>query len=584
MRWYRNLFCVFFIFILLDVQYADGKADEDISKHLANKEKCSNESVTKPVDVDKQEDEEEKRKELYRRSLLEEFSKDFQLKEPTTAIKENYNSFINSIKNNREKSFGSFPIANILSIFMPGLYSLSLNYKIKEALKKVSPYRDDDHYKENQKKIDEYDRSVAIKVLLEVFLSFYIQGSSAKDFSKAFQKLDRKILSDAGYEGGSTFSEMGLKLYLYECMSKMRISPQEAYDKIGGIPEDVLKRIVELLDEIEAGQDDFLRSIYNHTSTLQQYGLEDNANYEEGDRWKLETMLFTSHGSEKGKDEEHFSVKDLSGFNFKSTISTILMIALFVCCMYFISSDKYFAHMISSVILFIQSITLLFAVFVCLKDPICFASFELTIFLWFIYFGYSLFRKGEEVQLLKENGKGIHGAALTCLIVFTLISVIVELKKGVFLGTLFNFMRYDPDTLITEALVAKHNVKISGYIKALLSLHNIIYSNKTLREIFLPEACIFEYFLIHPDDTDASESKKCIGRLNYLLGKCKDVSLLDVLSDYFFYISSNFVFARVLYHDVSILGMLALNAAKIRANIRLFKNEDLRATVISAIK
>ena len=583
MSGYRSLFCVFFIFILLDVQYADGKADEDISKHLTNKEKCSNESVTKPVEVDKQEDEEEKRKELYRRSLSEEFSKDFQLEEPTTAIKENYNSFINSIKNNREKSFGSFPIANILSIFMPGLYSLSLNYKIKEALKKVSPYRDDDHYKENQKKIDEYDRSVAIKVLLEVFLSF-IHGSSAKDFSKAFQKLDRKILSDAGYEGGSTFSEMGLKLYLYECMSKLRISPQEAYAKMVEIPEDLLKRIVELLDEIEAGQDDFLRSIYNHTSTLQQYGLEDNANYEEGDRWKLETMLFTSHGSEEGKYEEHFSEKDLSGFNFKSTISTILMIALFVCCMYFISSDKYFAHMISSVILCIQSITLFFAVFVCLKDPICFASFELTIFLWFIYFVYSLFSKGEEVQLLGEKGKGIHVAALTCLIVVTLISVIVELKKDVFLGTLFNFMRCDPDTLITEALVAKHNVKISGYIKALLSLHNIIYSNKTLREIFLLEAYSFESLLIHPDDTNASESKKCVAILNYLSGKCKDVSLLDVLSDNFFNSSSNFVFARVLYRYVGTLGMLSFNAAKIRANIRLFKNEGLRAAVISALK
>ena len=145
-------------------------------------------------------------------------------------------------------------------------------------------------------------------------------------------------------------------------------------------------------------------------------------------------------------------------------------------------------------------------------------------------------------------------------------------------------MRYDPDTLITEALVAKHNVKISGYIKALLSLHNIIYSNKTLREIFLLEAYSFESLLIHPDDTDESESKKCVARLNYLSGKCKDVSLLDVLSDYFFYISSNFVFARFLYRDVGTLGMLALNAAKIRANIRLFKNEDLRAAVISALK
>lgn len=522
---------------------------------------------------------------------MEEFSKDFQLKEPKKAINENYDSFINSIKKNREKSFGFFSLANILSIFLPGLYSLLLKYKTQEDFKKVSPYRDDAHYKENQKKIDEYDRSVAVKELLEPFIHLYSQGSSAEDFSKAFEKLDRKILSDAGYEGGSTFSEMGLKLYLYECISKMRISPQEAYDKMVEIPEDLLKRIVELLDEIEAGQDDFLRSIYKHTSTLQQYGIEDYANYEKGDRWNFATMLFMIKGSDKGKNAERIFKQKRSGFKsayMMRIISTTLTIALFVCCMYLVSSDKYVVHMVSSAILLFQSITLLAAVLVGFKDIICLGGFGLATFSWLIYFCYSLLHEGKDVKFFKENDGGLSFIASASLAAVTLISLFVGLKKDVLLvNILFNLMSCDPDTLITEALVSKHNVKISRYINALLSLHYIFLDNRILIEIFLPEMVSFDTCcLIGPDDTDkgAAVRKEFVDTLNYLSGQCEDVSLLDVLSNDFSCVESNVSFTSILYSAVEILGMLAFNAAKIRVGINMFSNKALRDEISSVLK
>ena len=151
----------------------------------------------------------------------------------------------------------------------------------------------------------------------------------------------------------------------------------------------------------------------------------------------------------------------------------------------------------------------------------------------------------------------------------------------------FNLLFYDRDTLLTEYLIARRNDAISRYIKALLSLHTRISYNPFLRDLFKNEIQFFYSFYLDnavDDERERTFRKNIAAYLDYFRNYKQDSSLIEVLSADFDSNYSNISFMLILNQIKEILAILAFNAAKIRANIRLFKNEDLRAAVISALK
>ena len=151
-----------------------------------------------------------------------------------------------------------------------------------------------------------------------------------------------------------------------------------------------------------------------------------------------------------------------------------------------------------------------------------------------------------------------------------------------------NLVFYDTDTIITEYLIARRNESIFRYIKALLLLHHKISGNSILREVFAKETEVFTAACrgAGGDDEDVKNFSKLVAEsIDYFRAYYEGNSLMDVLfnefddDDY-----SHISLMTILKPTRFALVFLAFNAAKIRANMKIFKNEVLRTAVISALK
>lgn len=522
--------------------------------------------------------------ERYRKGLLKELLNGFEIKKPVKAIEENKRSFIKYIKEKRKGFF--YYLERIISCFCLGFYSACLKKDVKDLLKNPRPYYEGPCYKENQKSIDDYDRFEAIKRFMSFFLKMYSpSAASLKNCSNIFTKIDNIIHSCNDEEGGSVLSDVGFRLYIYECMSKFRISPEEACEKLKDVPAEEIQYITQILDELQASEEDFLRSFYDNTSLLQQYGLEDCATCEGEDKWKVDNMLFTMEGSTTGGDDTKISIQSRFNFTniFKNFFSIVLPVALAIFVAYYVLSrgkdtKETFIRQLG---FFYLTITCFFnSIFVFISSKVLLYKLLWPCVLLLTSFACFVLGLGE---CKKKDSRAYTVLYVTLLIIF-LLSVL-NVDKIIFYW--LNLLFYDRDTLLTEYLIVRRNDAISRYIKALLSLHTRILNNPFLRDLFKNEMKFFYSFCLDnavDDKTERTFKGNIAACIDYFRNYKQDSSLIEVLSADFDSNYSNISFMLILNQIKEILAILAFNAAKIRANIRLFKNEDLRAAVISALK
>ena len=522
--------------------------------------------------------------EKYRKGLLKELLNGFEIKKPVKAIEENKRSFIKYIKEKRKGFF--YYCERIISCFCLGFYSACLKKDVDDLLENPRPYYEEPYYKENQKSIDDYDRFEAIKRFMSFFLKMYSpSAASLKNCSNIFTKIDNIIHSCNDEGGGSVLSDVGFRLYIYECMSKFRISPEEACEKLKDVPAEEIQYITQILDELQASEEDFLRSFYDNTSLLQQYGLEDCATCEGEDKWKVDNMLFTMEGSTTGGDDTKISIQSRFNFTniFKNFFSIVLPVALAIFVAYYVLSrgkdtKETFIRQLG---FFYLTITCFFnSIFVFISSKVLLYKLLWPCVLLLTSFACFVLGLGE---CKKKDSRAYTVLYVTLLIIF-LLSVL-NVDKIIFYW--LNLLFYDRDTLLTEYLIVRRNDAISRYIKALLSLHTRILNNPFLRDLFKNEIKFFYSFCLDnavDDKRERTFKGNIAACIDYFRNYKQDISLIEVLSADFDSNYSNISFMLILNQIKEILAILAFNAAKIRANIRLFKNEDLRAAVISALK
>lgn len=527
--------------------------------------------------------EEDKQRNLgkYRAGLLKELLNGFEIKKPVKAIEGNRKSFINYIKEKKQKGF-IYYLRRIISCFCLGGYSAHLKKDVDDLLENPRPYYEEPCYKENQKSIDDYDRLEAIKYFMSFFLGMYSSSAaSLKNCSNIFTKIDNIIHSCNDNGGGSMLSDVGFRLYIYECMSKLRISPEEACEKLKEVSEEEIQYITQILDELQASEEDFLRSFYANTSILQQYGFEDCATCEGEDKWKVDNMLFTMEGSTTGRDDTKISIQYRSNFTniFKNFFSIVLPVALVIFAFYATSRVE------GTKETFIKRLGFLYLSIICFFNGLfVFISSKVLVYklLWpCVLLLTGIASLGLGLGECENPNSRAHNVLLIALPIIVFLFVLNMYKIILYW---LNLLFYDRETLLTEYLIVRRNDAISRYIKALLALHMRILVNPFLRDLFKNEIQFFYSVCLDNaiDDKRGRAVKNNIAAcIDYFRYYKQDSSLIEVLS---YFDCSNISFMQILNQIKEILAALAFNAAKIRANIRLFKNEDLRAAVISAIK
>lgn len=516
--------------------------------------------------------------------LLKALLNGFEIKKPVKAIEENRKSFINYIKEKKRKGFNYDLTKRIMGCLCLGFYSSCLIKDVDDLLENPRPYYEEPCYKKNQKSIDDYDRFEVIKSFLSFFSDVYSpSAASLKKCSNIFTKIDNVIRSHND-EGGSVLSDVGFRLYIYECMSKLRISPEEACEKLKDVSEEEIQYITQILDELQASEEDFLRSFYDNTSLLQQYGFEDCATYEGEDKWKVDNSLFTIEGSTTGRDDIKISIQSRFNFTdlFKNFFPIILPVALVIFAFYVMFIRKSTGETV------IRRLGFIYFAIICILDGLLFFIFSKPLLyklLWacvLLPTGFASLFLGL-VGYKDDNSRAYYVLGVPLLIILLLL-ILIPYKIFFYW---FNLLFYDRDTLLTEYLIARRNDAISRYIKALLSLHTRISYNPFLRDLFKNEIQFFYSFYLDnavDDERERTFRKNIAAYLDYFRNYKQDSSLIEVLSADFDSNYSNISFMLILNQIKEILAILAFNAAKIRANIRLFKNEDLRAAVISALK
>lgn len=546
-------------------------------------------------------DERSKKMEEYREGLLKELLNGFEKEKPVQAIEENKKSFINYIKEKKGKDFNYY-VKMISSCFFPGLYGQTIKEAVDNLLETPRSYRKDACYKENQRSIDAYDRFEAIKYFLYFFLKMYSSSNaSLKKCSNIFTKIDN-IIHSRKYEEDSVLSNVGFRMYIYECMSKLRISPQEACDKLNGVPVEEIQSIIEILDEIQASEEDFLRCFYDNTSLLQQYGLEDCATYEGEDKWKVDNMLFTMEGSTTGRDATKISIQ--SRFKFTTILKNFFPVVFPIALLLFSFYVLYLKSDINTHKSKIESkngdggtcsivnsrpedknlVAIIYSSCACFL-----LSFSISLlsklfvykFLWLvisiIIFSCNFLCNYKQYVPAKE----------VLIATFIVVLLLCILKMDEIISCWLNLLLYDIDTLITEYITARRNAAISRYIKALVLLHHRISKNNVLRGLFKNEVDFF-YSVCNYHGVDGKEERKIIKdiavSLDYFENYNKDPSFMEVFSEDFHSDYSNISFIEILNQVKEILAAFAFNAAKIRANIKIFKDEGLRKAVVSALK
>ena len=543
-----------------------------------------------------------KKMEEYREGLLKELLNGFEKEKPVQAIEENKKSFINYIKEKNGKDFNYY-VKMISSCFFP-VYGQTIKEAVDNLLETPRSYRKDACYKENQKSIDAYDRFEAIKYFLYFFLKMYSSSNaSLKKCSNIFTKIDN-IIHSRKYEEDSVLSNVGFRMYIYECMSKLRISPQEACDKLNGVPVDEIQSIIEILDEIQASEEDFLRCFYDNTSLLQQYGLEDCATYEGEDKWKVDNMLFTMEGSTTGRDDTKISIQ--SRFNFttilKNFFPVVFPIALLLFSFYVLylksdintheakigskNGDGGTCSIVNSRPEDKNLVAIIYSSCACFLLSFSISLLSKLFVYKFLWLVISIIIFSCNFLCNYKQGKYVQ-AKEVLIATFIVVLLLCILKMDEIISCWLNLLLYDIDTLITEYITARRNAAISRYIKALVLLHQRISNNNVLRGLFKNEIDFF-YSVCNYHGVDDKEERKIIRdiavSLDYFEKYNKDPSFMEVFSEDFHSDYSNISFIEILNQIKEILAVFAFNAAKIRANIKIFKDEGLRKAVVSALK
>ena len=564
MKEYRFLLYVISTLFVIEWHHAEVLENKVIDDKSSSAEVSRGNIVGKGQTL--KEEDKQKGQEKYRDGLLKALLNGFEIKKPVKAIEENKRSFINYIKEKKRKGF-LYYLRRIISCFFLGNYSLHLIHDVDDLLENPRPYHEEPCYKENQKSIDDYDRFEAIKYVLSFFLEMYPpSATSLKKCSNIFTKIDN-IIRSHNDEGGSVLSDVGFRLYIYECMSKLRISPEEACEKLKEVSEEELQYITQILDELQASEENFLRCFYDNTSHLQQYGLEDCATCEGEDKWKVDNRLFTMEGGTTGRDDTKISIQSRPNFTdlFKNFFPIILPVALVIFFAYHVTFGLGGTNTVISQLgfLYLALIFLLNCLFVFKFSKVL--EYKLLWACVLLLAGFTSLGLG---ACKGQNSRAYIVFIITLIIIFVLFFINVKS-----IPYWVNLLFYDRDTLLTEYLIVRRNDAISRYIKALLSLHTRISFNPFLRDLFKNEIQYFYFF-----------KKNIAAYLDYFRNYKQDSSLMEVLSADFGSNYSHISFMQILKQIKEVLVVLAFNAAKIRANIRLFKNEDLRAAVISALK
>lgn len=541
-----------------------------------------------------------KKIEEYREGLLKELLNGFEKEKPVKAIEENNKSFINYIKEKKGKDFNYY-VKMISSCFFPGLYCQTIEEAVDNLLGTPRSYREEAGYKENQRSIDAYDRFEAIKYFMYFFLKMYSSSNvSLKECANIFKKIDN-IIHSRKYEEDSVLSNVGFRMYIYECMSKLRISPQEACDKLNGVPVEEIQSIIEILDEIQASEEDFFRCFYDNTSLLQQYGLEDCATCEGEDKWKVDNMLFTMEGSTTCRNDTNISIQSRFKFTtiLKNFFPVIFPIALLLFSFYVLYLKKRETNITTSESGKEETLNIVNSrpedknlVAISYSSCACFLlSFSISLlsklfvykFLWLVI-SIIIF----SCNFLCNYKQGKYVPAKEVLIAtFIVVLLLCILKMDEIISCWLNLLLYDIDTLITEYITARRNAAISRYIKALVLLHQRISNNNVLRGLFKNEIDFF-YSVCNYHGVDDKEERKIIRDIavwiDYFKKYNKDPSFMEVFSEDFHSDYSNISFIEILNQIKEILAAFAFNAAKIRANIKIFMDEGLRKAVVSALK
>lgn len=582
MKEYRFLLYIISTLLMINGHHA-GELDNNTGDKKSSSAEVSRGNIVGKGQTLKEEDK-QRNLEKYRDGLLKALLNGFEIKKPVKAIEENRKSFIKYIKEKKRKGFNYDLTSRIMGCLCLGFYSSCLMKDVDDLLENPRPYYEEPCYKKNQKSIDDYDRFEAIRSFLSFFSDVYSpSAASLKKCSNIFTKFDNIIRSNN--DGGcSMLSDVGFRLYIYECMSKLRISPEEACAKLKDVSEEEIQYITQILDELQASEEDFLRSFYDNTSLLQQYGFEDCATCEGEDKWKVDNSLFTIEGTTTGRDDTKLSIQSRFNFTdlFKNFFPIILPVALVIFAFYVMCIRE------STGGTLIRRLGFIYFAIICIVDCILFFIYSKPLLyklLWacvLLPTGCASFFLGS-VGYKDDNSRAYYVLGVPLLIFFLLL--ILKPYKIIFYW--FNLLFYDRDTLLTEYLIARRNDAISRYIKALLSLHTRILFNPFLRDLFKNEIQFFYSFYLDnavDDERERTFRKNIAAYLDYFRKYKQDSSLMEVLSAAFDSNYSHISFMQRLKQIKEVLAVLAFNAAKIRANIRLFKNKDLRAAVISALK